>query len=62
MKKKSKFLLNDPKNVYERTLDAQSAKIAKTPLLGVVLAILRVKYLLFMKKKSKYLISGPKNV
>ena len=35
MKKKSKFLISDPKIVYERTLDAQSPKIAKkTPFRG----------------------------
>ena len=44
MKKKSKFLISDPKNLYGHILDAQSAKIAKSPFLGVVLVILRVKY------------------
>ena len=42
--KKSKFLISNPKNLYERILDAQNTKIAKTPLLGVVLDNLRVKY------------------
>ena len=44
MKKKSKFLISDLKNLYGRILEVESAKIAKTPLSGVVLANLRVKY------------------
>ena len=41
----SKFLIiSNTKNLYERILDAQNTKIAKTPLLGVVLDNLRVKY------------------
>ena len=62
MKKKSKFLISDSKNLYGHILDAQSAKIAKTPLLGVVLAILSMIYRIFMKKESKFLISDPKNL
>ena len=55
-------MISNPKNLYGRILDAQSAKVAKTPLLGVVLDNLRVKYKLFMKKNSKFLISDPKNL
>ena len=62
MKNKSKFLISDPKNLYGHILDAESAQIAKTPLLGVVLVILMVKYWIFMKNKSKFLISDPKNL
>ena len=60
--KKSKFLISNPKHLYERILEAQSPKIAKTPLLRVVLYNLRVKYLLIMKKKSRFLFSDPKNL
>ena len=55
-------MIINPKNLYECILDAQSAKIAKTPLLGVVLDNSRVKYELFMKKKSKFLISYTRNL
>ena len=61
MKKKSIFLIRDPKNLYGHILDAESAKIAKSPLLGVVLEILRVKYLFFIKNSAKFVTCDPKN-
>ena len=44
LKNSPEFLISDPQNPYSPNLDTQSAKIAKTPLLGVVYANLRVKY------------------
>ena len=53
-------MINDPKNPYSPNLDTESAKIAKTPLLGIAFANLPVKYYLFIKSSPKFLICDPK--
>ena len=50
MKKKSKYLINDPESVHGRTLDAQSANMVKTPFSGAGLANFGGEILIFYEK------------
>ena len=58
-------MIKDPKNPCSLNLDTQSANIAniaKAPVLGVIFAHLRVKYIIIHKKLLQILDHRPKNL
>ena len=57
----SKFVISDPKNPFTPNINADSAKIAKPPLLGVFFANLRMRHQFSIKNSPKLFFSDPKN-